>query len=95
MPPRFAVVLLLLVVASFVAAVLIGMNSQGVSGAEAALLLIAGLSAVVFARPLTEAQHYLAGKGLAPRTWGNTRPFLFVLWGIGVSVIAIMQWFGW
>jgi len=59
------------------------------------LLLVAGISAVVFARRLNEAQHYLAERGFVTKNWGNSRPLLFVLWGIGVAGIGAMQLFGW
>ena len=92
MIPRSAVALLLFVLGSFVAAVLIGMNSDA-GRVEAILLLVSGVTAVAFAKPLTEAQHHLAEKRFVPHSWGSTRPLLFVLWGLGVSILGAMQWF--
>ena len=95
MPSRLSVLLLLSVLGSFVAAVLIGISAPSSSGVEGALLLFAGVSAVVFARRLTEAQKDLAERGFVPKNWANSHPLLFILWGMGVGSIGAMQLFGW
>lgn len=95
MSSRLGVLLLLCVLGSFVAAVFVGMSASNGNLAESTLLLFAGTSAIVFSRRLADAAHYLVERGLAPKSWGNTRPLLFFLWGFGVSCLGFIQLLGW
>ena len=86
-------VLFLAVLSAFLSAVVFGFLKRGSGQIEGVLLLAAGLCAVAFSKRLTEAQHELAEKSFIPRSWANTRPLLYVLWGSGVALLGVLQLF--
>jgi len=90
---RLSLALFLGVIGAFVAAVLLGLSSAG-SHAVGALMLAGGLAAVAFARQLTIAQHQLSEKPFIPSRWKEVRPFTFILWGVGVALVGLLQLLG-
>ena len=90
---RLSVILFLAVIGAFLAAILLGLFAED-SQAVGALLLAGGLVAVAFARQLTVAQHQLAEKPFIPSHWKQVRPLTFLLWGLGVALVGLIQIFG-
>jgi protein-S-isoprenylcysteine O-methyltransferase Ste14 len=83
------VTLLVVVLAAFAAAVLLGFEptiSQGITGA---LLLAVGLTAIVFAHHLAAAQEIIMKKVSVQRS--TVRPLTMKIWGCGVAIIGVLM----
>jgi hypothetical protein len=91
MSERVKLLLFVAVLLAFMAAVLLGFVVRGSSRAEGLLLVASGVCAVIFSRQLTEAQHALSEKPFVPRSWSSTRPLLYVLWGVGVVLLGVLE----
>lgn len=85
---RSDVWLVLMLLGLFALAVVLGITGVASDRAIGALLVLSGLGAVVFRRRLAAAQHLLAEKPYLPSHWREGTPRMFLLWGVGVTLIG-------
>lgn len=84
------VTLLVVVLAAFAAAVLLGFKPTISKGLTGALLLAVGLAGIVFAHHLAAAQEIIMKKNVSVLP-SAVRPLTFRIWGSGVAIVGVLM----
>lgn len=59
----------------------------------AGFLIACGTLVAAFNRSMFEVQHYIAETRFAPISLKEARPFTFILWGVGITIVGLI-WLG-